>query len=87
VKRKVDELGRIVLPAEYRNALNVKEKDEVNLSLGAGMITIKKPILGCHFCNSAVNLVRIGGETVCKSCIQRLYEAKDDDVILPIKID
>lgn len=87
MKRKVDELGRIVLPIEYRNALNIKNKDELNLSLEADRIIIKKPISSCHFCRSALHLVRIGGETVCKSCIQKLYEAKENDVILPLKLD
>lgn len=85
--RKVDELGRIVLPMEYRKALNIKERDEVDLILESDKITIQKPVLGCHFCNSTVDLVRIGNEYVCKSCIQRLYEAKDGDILYPLSIE
>jgi transcriptional pleiotropic regulator of transition state genes len=66
--RKVDELGRIVLPAEYREALNIHEKDELEISLkAADEITIKKPVLGCHFCGAAVDLVRIGKECVLQA--------------------
>lgn len=85
--RKVDELGRIVLPIEYREALNIKEKDEVSLALEADKITIQKPILGCHYCNSAADLVRIGNECICKKCIQRLYEAKVGEVLYPLHVE
>ena len=78
MRRKIDELGRIVLPKEYRNALNLKEKDEVNLSLEIDTITIRKTIPCCHFCNSSANLVQIGSEAVCKSCFQRLYKELED---------
>jgi len=47
--RKVDELGRIVLPIEYRKALKIGEKDSLELILEKDRITIQKPELGCHF--------------------------------------
>ena len=87
MKRKVDDLGRIVLPDEYRSALNIKANDEVQVSLEADAITIKKPVLGCCLCHSSSNLARIGTETVCKACIQRLYEAKDDDKVFSLSAD
>ena len=85
--RKVDELGRIVLPAEYRKALEIKEKDSLKLILEPDKIIIKKPVLGCHFCGMAVNLIHIGDEYICKACIERLYKAKDDEVIYPVNAE
>lgn len=85
--RKVDELGRIILPIEYRKALNIREKDEVDLVLESDRITIQKPVLGCHFCNSGADLVRIGNEYVCRACIQRLHEAKTGEVLYPISVE
>ena len=81
--RKVDELGRIVLPAEYREALNIKAKDDVDLNLEKGKITIQKAVSGCHLCGAATNLVRMENEYFCRSCIQRLHEAKVGDVLYP----
>ena len=72
---------------EYRKALNIKERDEVDLVLESDKITIQKPVSGCHFCNSAVNLVRIGNEYVCKACIQRLHEAKAGEVLYPVSVE
>jgi transcriptional pleiotropic regulator of transition state genes len=85
--RKIDELGRIVLPAEYRQALGIREKDSLELALEPDKITIRKPELGCHFCGAAVNLIHIGDEYVCKACIERLHEAKDGAVLYPIKVN
>ncbi|MPN26977.1 hypothetical protein SDC9_174404 [bioreactor metagenome] len=85
--RKVDELGRIVLPAEYRDALNIHEKDELEISLKADELTIRKPIWGCHFCGVAVDLVRIGKESVCRPCIERLYHSKVGEVLYPERAD
>lgn len=74
--RRMDELGRIVLPAEYREALNIHKKDELEISLKAGEITIRKTAFSCHFCGAVVNLVQIGNECVCGSCIDRSHNIK-----------
>lgn len=79
--RKVDELGRIVLPIEYRQTLSISEKDELEITLDFDKITISKPIVGCHFCQSTAALVQIGREYVCRECIQRLQDAKDGEVL------
>ncbi len=40
--RKVDELGRIVLPIDFRNQLGIKEKDSVNVYIKGSYIVIEK---------------------------------------------
>lgn len=40
--RKVDELGRIVLPIDFRNQLGIKEKDSVNVYMKGSYIVIEK---------------------------------------------
>ena len=85
--RKLDELGRIVLPVEYRKALGVQEKSELELILKTDEIIIRKAVHGCHFCNAVVDLVQIGNECVCRSCIDRLHSAKDGEVLYPTRVD
>jgi len=85
--RKVDELGRIVLPIEYRQALNIKERDEIEITLNTNEITLKKYIFGCYFCGSAADLVRIGDKAACRSCGERICTAKDDEVLYPISVE
>lgn len=58
--RKVDELGRIVLPIDYRQALNISEKDELEITLDDDKIILRKPVVGCRFCQSTASLVQIG---------------------------
>lgn len=54
--RKIDELGRIVLPMELRKILDIKEKDSLGISLNNNGIFIKKEKPFCIFCNSNTNL-------------------------------
>lgn len=78
--RKIEEQGRVVIPVEYRKALSIYDKDELEVTLKAGEIILKKPIFGCHFCGMAVNLVRIGDRAICRDCIEKLYDRKNDAV-------
>ena len=79
--RKIDELGRIVLPVEYRKALNIHERDELKVNINNGEIIIRKPLLECHFCGVPVDLVRIGNEYVCRRCIEKLHGAKEGETL------
>lgn len=67
--RTMDELGRVVLPMEYRQALNIAQKNEVDISLDGDTIIISKRIPSCRFCQSTVTLVQIGKDYVCRACI------------------
>jgi len=87
MNRKVDELGRIVLPIDYRKSLNIKEGDEIEITLKSNEITLKKPIYGCYLCGSAVDLVKIGDKAACRSCGERICSAKDDEIIYPTSVE
>jgi transcriptional pleiotropic regulator of transition state genes len=87
MERKIDELGRLVIPIEYRRQLGWAEKDEIEMIVTNDTIVLKKPVLGCHFCGSAANLVRIGNKAICRSCGERAYKAKDDEVLYPIRVE
>lgn len=80
--RIVDELGRIALPLELRNELNIRSGDKLSVFLTAECITISKKVQGCLFCNSGLVLVKIGERYVCRNCINRLTNAKEGDIIL-----
>jgi len=84
---KIDKLGRIVIPKSCRQALEVKAGDEIDINFEMNRIVIKKLYFGCMFCRSAVNLVRIDELCVCRSCINRLHEAKDGDLLYPMSVE
>lgn len=74
IVRKVDELGRIVLPVELRRTLDIAERDEVEIYLDDDKVILKKYEPSCVFCAGVRNLVNYHGKNVCMDCIQNLNE-------------
>ena len=69
VVRKVDELGRIVLPVELRRGLNIEEKDSLEIYVEGDRVILRKYAPGCLFCGQANYVIHFGGKNVCKDCI------------------
>ena len=72
VVRKVDELGRIVLPKELRTILGINVKDSIEIFTDDDRIILKKYQPACIFCGNADNVVYYKGKLVCKDCINDL---------------
>ena len=72
IVRKVDELGRIVLPVELRRALGIEDQDEMEIYLDNGNIVLQKFAPSCTFCASTRDLVTFHGKNICRECIQRI---------------
>ena len=72
ITRKVDELGRIVLPVELRRTLDIAEKDVLEIYVEGNSIILKKYEPACVFCSYARNVVNFKGKNVCQSCIREL---------------
>lgn len=69
IVRKVDGLGRIVVPMELRRTLMIGEKDELEIFNEEDMIILKKFEPFCVFCRSVTDIVEFSGKNICKSCI------------------
>ena len=74
ITRKVDELGRIVLPVELRKSLNLEIRDTLEIFTEEDKIILKKYNPGCTFCTSTVGVVEFAGKRVCKDCLDCLKE-------------
>lgn len=72
VKRKVDELGRIVIPIELRNKLNILEDDTLDIYIDRNSIVLKKEENTCIFCGSTKNLVSFKEKQICHDCIKNI---------------
>lgn len=72
--RRIDELGRIVLPMEIRKGLDIKEKDPLEIFIKDNGIFIQKTLPYCIFCNSTINLEPFHNRNICKNCINQLKE-------------
>ncbi len=76
IVRKVDELGRIVLPIEMRRTLDIAEKDALEIYVDGEAIILRKYQAACVFCDSTKNIVNFKGRNVCMDCIAKLTEKK-----------
>lgn len=72
IVRKVDELGRIVLPIELRRTLDIAERDELEIYLDDDRVVLKKYEPSCIFCGSSCGLVTYHGRNVCMECIENM---------------
>jgi transcriptional pleiotropic regulator of transition state genes len=69
IVRKVDELGRVVLPVELRRTLNIAERDPLEIYINGSDIVLRKYNPGCAFCGSMEGLVTCGDNTLCRDCV------------------
>ncbi len=72
--RAIDELGRIVVPIEFRVALDIKAGDLLVMDMEGGKIVIEKKVPTCVFCGREDSLVKFGEKSVCTDCIKKLVE-------------
>lgn len=75
IVRKVDDLGRIVLPKELRKVLNIEERDPLEIYVDGNSIMLQKYEPSCIFCGSAVNVTNYKGKNICEVCIKELKAA------------
>lgn len=74
IVRKVDELGRIVLPIELRRTLDIEIKDPIEIFVDGDYILLKKYEPACVFCGNAKNVKRIHDKNVCEDCLKELKD-------------
>ena len=88
VIRKIDELGRIVIPIEVRRAMGIqtaKEKgskfktdaDALEIFVDGGEIILRKYAPGCHCCGRAHGLKEVMGLKICTDCLKEFSRAID----------
>lgn len=76
VVRRVDELGRIVIPIELRRTLDIAEKDALEIYVDGELIILKKYQPACIFCGDARDVVNYRGKNICNSCLDQLKQEK-----------
>ena len=74
VVRKIDELGRIVLPVSIRQNMDINEKDALEIFIDGERIILQKYQPSCIFCNNADNVVFYNNKRICSECIAKLKE-------------
>lgn len=74
IVRKLDPLGRIVIPAEIRKVLGINDGDSLEIAKVDNEVVVRKYIKGCIFCGSDKDVVEFNGDVVCNGCRQALGE-------------
>lgn len=72
IVRKVDELGRIVLPIELRRTLDIDVKDSLEIYVDGSQIILKKYEPACVFCGNAKDVINFKGKNICRNCLNEL---------------
>lgn len=68
IVRRVDELGRVVIPIELRRTLGIDEKDALEIYVDQEKIILKKYEPACVFCGNAEDVYNFKGKNVCREC-------------------
>ena len=72
VVRKVDELGRIVLPKELRETMDINVKDPLEIFTDGENVVLRKYNPACVFCGDASNVIYFNSKRVCRKCLEQL---------------
>jgi transcriptional pleiotropic regulator of transition state genes len=74
IVRKVDELGRVVIPIELRRTLQIEEKDALEIYVDGERIILKKYQPACIFCGNADNIKIFRDKNICPDCLDSMKE-------------
>ncbi len=74
IVRKVDELGRIVLPVELRRTMEISEKDALEIYVDGSSIVLRKYQPTCVFCGNGRNVAPFKGKNICRNCLKLLQD-------------
>lgn len=72
IVRKVDELGRIVLPSELRKSLGIEVNDSLEIYTSGDSVILKKYLPACVFCGEANDIITFKGKNICKNCLRQV---------------
>ncbi len=72
--RRIDELGRVVLPIELRRTMNLSVRDPVEIFIEGESIVLRKFEAACLFCGGGHQLTTFRGKQICAECLRQLKE-------------
>lgn len=76
IVRRIDDLGRVVIPKELRRTMFIKEGDPLELFVDGDRIIFRKYQPGCVFCGDTdIKIAGIHEKLVCRSCTSQIIDA------------
>ena len=72
IVRKIDELGRVVLPIGSRRKFGIELKDPIEISVNEDKIILTKHVPRCVFCKGDMAVTEVMGKLICRECLEGL---------------
>lgn len=72
IVRRIDELGRLVIPMELRKKMEIRSEDPIEIFVEDDRIILSKYQPNCLFCGTCSNVRDLYGKKVCTACIEKL---------------
>jgi transcriptional pleiotropic regulator of transition state genes len=79
IVRKIDDLGRMVIPIELRETMNIDKKDPMEIYVDGDKIILKKYEPACIFCGNADDTIEFKGRTICNKCLDNMKEVSEQE--------
>lgn len=76
--RRIDELGRIVIPMSIRQTLDIQERDPVEVYMDGERIILQKHQSACVFCGSGKELSLFADKNICATCRNALRQQEPE---------
>lgn len=77
IVRKVDPLGRVVLPIALRREQGIEPKDALEISVDGNDIIVQKYFPGCVFCGEHKGMSEFKGKIMCRNCVVAIASTRD----------
>ena len=74
IVRKVDKLGRIVLPVELRKTLGIGDRDDLEIAVDGDTVVLRKYNPACVFCDGVKEIGVFRGKNICMNCLRELQQ-------------
>ena len=74
IVRKLDELGRIVIPREIRRTFEIEDKDGLEIFTDGNQIILKRYQPACLFCGEADDVIEFEGKKISRTCIEAITD-------------
>ncbi|MEF3304245.1 AbrB/MazE/SpoVT family DNA-binding domain-containing protein [Paenibacillus sp. GYB003] len=79
IVRRIDDLGRVVIPTELRRTLGIGHKSDLEIYTEGDWVIVEKLEKTCAACGSAVDLVPFKRIYLCETCCGDLFENIDSN--------
>lgn len=76
--RRIDQLGRVVVPAEFRRTMGIREGDLLEVTSEDGRLILRKVAPECALCGRADDLIDLHAKHVCRDCVQEIRHEPQD---------